>query len=69
MLYNTDSTEHLSVLVNPRRAAATSLISMLKMRYVGVYLRLFLVLTRGFSINPSVQKLWREKPNMQMSSK
>ena len=24
-------------------------------------------LTRGFSINPSVQKLWREKANMQMS--
>ena len=24
-------------------------------------------LTRGFSIKPSVQKLWREKANMQMS--
>ena len=24
-------------------------------------------LTRGFSINPSVQKLWREKANMQIS--
>ena len=24
-------------------------------------------LTRGFSINPSVQKLWREKANMQMN--
>ena len=25
-------------------------------------------LPRGFSENPSVQKLWREKANMQMSS-
>ena len=33
--------------------------------YVGVYLTQFL--TRGFSINPSVQKLWHEKANMQMS--
>ena len=45
--------------------AATSVVSMLKMRYVGVYLR-FLI--RGFSINPCVQKLWREKANMQISS-
>ena len=73
----------LKFLVNPRRAcagglllcvclsvttlAATSLVSTLKMRYVGVCRRLFSVFTRGFSINPSVQKLWREKANMQIS--
>ena len=32
-------------------------------RYVGVIVRLFLVLTCGFSIKLSVQKLWREKAN------
>ena len=42
----------------------TSLVSMLKIRYVGVYPRLLIC---GFSINPTVQKLWHEKGNMQMS--
>ena len=44
----------------------TTLVSTLKMRYVGIYLTWFLI--RGFSINPSVQKLWREQANMQISS-
>ena len=43
--------------------AATSLISTLKMRYVGAY-RFSRFLT---SIKPSVQKLWREKANILMS--
>ena len=42
--------------------SATSFVSTLEFR---VYYRLF---SRGFSINPSVQKLWREKSNRQMSS-
>ena len=40
--------------------APTSLVSTLKIRYVGVYRKLF-------SINPTIQKLWHEKDNMQMS--
>ena len=47
--------------------APTSLISTLKIRYVGVYLRLFSLLMCGISINPSVQKLRREKANIQIS--
>ena len=58
----------LSVCLSVCTPAPTTLVSTLKMRYVGVYLRLFLLLMRGFSINPSVQKLWREKANMQMIS-
>ena len=48
--------------------APTSLVSTLKIRYVGVYLRLFLLFNSWISINPSIQKLWREKANMKMSS-
>ena len=55
----------LSVCLSVTTLAATSLVSTLKMRYVGVYLRF---LACGFPINPSVQKLWREKANMHMSS-
>ena len=54
----------LSVFLSVTTLAATLVVSTLKMRYVGGYLRLF---TRGFSINPSVQKFWREKANIQMS--
>ena len=56
------------VCVSVCTPAPTTLVSTLKMGYVGVYLRLFLLFMCGFSINPSVQKLWREKANMQMSS-
>ena len=45
--------------------APTSLVSTLKM---GVILSFSRFVLRGLSINPSVQKLWREKANMQMSS-
>ena len=48
--------------------AATSVVSTLKMRYIGVILGFSRFLTRGFSINRSVQKLCRKKANMQMSS-
>ena len=40
--------------------SATSVVSTLKMRHVGVCLRLF-------SFFNSVQKLWREKANMQIN--
>ena len=55
------------LVVSVAAPAPTALISTLKMRYVGVYIRLFSLLILGFSINPSVQKLWREKANIQMS--
>ena len=45
----------LCVCLSVTTLSATSVISTLKMRYGGVCLRF---LTHGFSINPSVQKLW-----------
>ena len=43
-------------------------VSTVQLRCVRHFLRLFFFLTRVFSKKPSVQKLWREKTNMQMSS-
>ena len=49
---------YLCVCLSVTTLVATSVVSTLKMRYVGVYLRLCRFLTGEFSINPSVQKLW-----------
>ena len=54
----------LSVCVSVTTVVATSLVSMLKM---GFGLGFSRFLTCGFAINPSVQKLWGEKADMQMS--
>ena len=56
----------VSVCLSVMTFSATSFVSTLESRYVQVDYRLFLI--HGFSINPSVQKLWREKANMQISS-
>ena len=47
--------------------ASTSFVSTCQVRYVRLSFRLFLISTGVFSIEPSVQKLWRERANMQMS--
>ena len=47
--------------------SAASVVSTLKVRYVWVYLRVFSVFNSWIFDSPSVQKLWREKANMQIS--
>ena len=57
----------VSVCLSVTTPAPTSLVSTLKERYVGVYPRLFSLFNLWISINPTVQKLWHEKGNMQIS--
>ena len=57
----------LCVCLSITTLSATSVVSTLKMRYVEVYLRR-LFLAFEFVDFSSVQKFWREKANMQMSS-
>ena len=53
----------VSVCPSVTAVAASVFIYTCNQRYSEVSLR---ILTRGFSEKPSVQKLWREKGNMQM---
>ena len=56
------------VCMSVQTPAPASLVSTLKMRCMGVYLRLFSVFyICGFSIKPSIWELWCEKANMQIS--
>ena len=58
----------LSVYLSVTALAASASVYTSKQRYPRVSLRLYLDFERrGFSKNPSVQELWREKANMQMS--
>ena len=56
----------LCVCVFPAQAASAS-IETSKQRYTRVSLRLFLDFDSWISKKPSVQKLWHEKANTQMS--
>ena len=58
---------YLSVCLSVTTPVPTSLVSMLRIMYVGVYPRLFSRFNSWIFVNLSVQKLWREKGNMQMS--
>ena len=57
----------LSVYPSVPALAASASVETSKQRYSRVSLRLFLDYMCGVSKKPSVQKLWREKANMQMS--
>ena len=50
----------MHVCMSVTTLAATSVVSALKMRFILGFSRF---LTRGFSVKPSVQKLWREYAN------
>ena len=56
----------LCVCLSVTTLAATAFVSACNKRHQQHSLRLFLDLTHGFPKNPSVRKLWREKPNMQI---
>ena len=55
----------LSVCLSVPALAALAYVCMCNQRYARVSRKR--ILTRGFLKKPSVQKLWREKANMQMS--
>ena len=57
----------LSVYPSVPALAASASVETSKQRYSRVSLRLFLDYMCGVSKKPSVEKLWREKANMQMS--
>ena len=57
----------LFVCLSVTTLVATSLVSMLKIRCVGGYLRFFLVFNSWSFEHFSVQNLWHEKSNMLMS--
>ena len=50
-----------------RELCERALLRAFSLIYAGGCLSLFRFLIRGFSINPSVHKLWHEKANMQIS--
>ena len=57
----------LSVCLSVPALAASAFVETSNQRYSRVSLRLFLDYMCGVSKKPSVQKLWREKANIQMS--
>ena len=57
----------LSVCLSVPALAASASVETSNQRYSLVSLRLFLDYMSGVSKKPSVEKLWREKANMQMS--